>query len=97
MVYRNYAELRDGIERKQLQTFIQDQHRTPQNVRTSDITGMLTRLPALQAGARIIPPLFDFDAGTRRVKVVDSTLYFFIDNCNPDEVMDEIPHPDPEV
>lgn len=97
MVHRNYAELKDGIERKTLQTLIQDQHRTPQNVRTSDITGMLSRLPALQANAQIVPPLFDFDTGTRRVKVVDSTLYFFIDNCDPEEVMAEIPNPDPDA
>jgi hypothetical protein len=42
-----------------------------------------------------VPPLFDFDPrDARRIKVVDSTLYFFIDNCDP-EVMAEIPHPDP--
>lgn len=97
MVHRNYNELKDGIERKNLQSLIQEQHRTPANVRTSDITGMLLRLPSLQASAKIVPPLFDFDAGTRRIKVVDSTLYFFIDNCKPDDVMAEIPHPDPEA
>lgn len=97
MVHRSYGELKDGIERKTLQTLIQEKHKTPENVRTSDVTGMLARLPSLQANANIVPPLFDFDPGTRRVKVVDSTLYFFIDNCNPDEVMAEIPHPDPET
>lgn len=97
MVYRSYAELKDGVERKTLQTLIQEQHDTPQNVRTSDVTGMLSRLASLQASAHIVPPLFDFDPGTRRVKVVDSTLYFFIDNCDPEEVMAEIPHPDPNV
>lgn len=96
MVHRTYAELKDGIERKTLQQLIQEQHKTPGNVRTSDVTGMLSRLAALQASQNIVPPLFDFDPGTRRVKVVDSTLYFFIDNCNPEEVMAEIPHPDPE-
>lgn len=95
MVHRSYQELKDGIERKTLQTLIQQEHRTPDNVRTSDVTGMLSRLGALQAAAKIVPPLFDFDPGTRRVKVVDSTLYFFIDNCDPAEVMAEIPHPDP--
>ncbi|WP_374264568.1 hypothetical protein [Zoogloea sp.] len=95
MVHRTYDELKEGIERKTLQLMIQQLHNSPDNVRTSDVTGMLSRLPALQANARIVPPLFDFDPGTRRVKVVDSTLYFFIDNCDPDEVMAEIPHPDP--
>ena len=94
LVHRNYEELKDGIERKTLQELIRKVHAHPQNVRTSDVTGMLIRLPALQAEAQIVPPLFDFDRGNRRIKVVDSTLYFFIDNCNPEEVMAEIPHPD---
>lgn len=97
LVSRSYAELRDGIERKTLQELIRAIHSHPDNVRTSDVTGMLSRLSKLQADARIKPPLFDFDPGSRRVKVVDSTLYFFIDNCVPDEVMGEIPHPDPDV
>ncbi|MDO1495481.1 hypothetical protein HND72_12935 [Pseudomonas putida] len=96
MVNRSYAELKDGIERKDLQGLIQSMHSTPDNVRTSDITGMLRRLAKLQAEARIVPPLFDFDPGSRRLKIVDSTLYFFIDNCDPVEVMEEIPHPDRE-
>jgi hypothetical protein len=36
----------------------------------------------------------EYPRGTHRVKIVDSTLYFFIDNCNAEEVMSEIPHPD---
>lgn len=95
LVSRNYQELKDGIERKRLHELIQEIHVTPRNVRTSDVSGMLLRLSALQASASIVPPLFDFDRGNRRVKIVDSTLYFFIDNCDPEEVMAEIPHPDP--
>jgi hypothetical protein len=95
MVERSYDELKNGVERKTLQELIRAMHSSPGNVRTSDVTGMLARLPSLQGEAKIVPPLFDFDRGTRRVKVVDSTLYFFIDNCNPSDVMAEIPHPDP--
>ncbi|MDM8349210.1 hypothetical protein P8H27_09885 [Pseudomonas sp. sp1636] len=95
LVNRSYQELKDGIERKWLQELIREQHPTPDNVRTSDVTGMLLRLPTIQTNAKIVPPLFDYDRGTRRVKIVDSTLYFFIDNCSPNEVMSEIPHPDP--
>jgi hypothetical protein len=95
LVSRTYAELRDGIERRRLQELIRERHPTPDNVRTSDVTGMLTRLSSIQAHANIVPPLFDYDPGTRRVKIVDSTLYFFIDNCDAEEVMEEIPNPDP--
>lgn len=95
LVNRRFAELKDGIERKTLQELIRERHTHPDNVRTSDVTGMLQRLPKLQNDAAIVPPLFDWDPGSRRLKIVDSTLYFFIDNCDPDDVMSEIPHPDP--
>lgn len=94
LLNRSYAELKDGVERKSLQEFIKEIHSHPDNVRTSDVTGTLRRLAILQTNQKIVPPLFDYDPGTRRLKIVDSTLYFFIDNCDADEVMAEIPHPD---
>ncbi|WP_394516099.1 hypothetical protein [Pantoea sp. SGAir0430] len=94
LLSRSYVELKDGIERKTLQELIREIHSHPENVRTSDVTGTLKRLSILQTNQNIVPPLFDYDQGTRRLKIVDSTLYFFIDNCDADEVMDEIPHPD---
>ena len=97
LVYRTYAELRDGIERNALRDLIKVDHPTPDNVRTSDLTQMLLRLSQIQANANIVPPLFDYDRGTHRVKIVDSTLYFFIDNCNAQDVMAEIPHPEPGI
>jgi hypothetical protein len=97
MVRRNFSELQMGIERKALQELVKEIHPHPDNVRTSDVTQMLLRLGTLQANSKIMPPLFDFDSGSRRVRVVDSTLYFFIDNCNADEVMEEIAHPDQEL
>lgn len=97
MVQRNYSELQMGIERKALQELLKEIHPHPDNVRTSDVTQMLQRLSTLQAKSNIMPPLFDFDSGSRRVRVVDSMLYFFIDNCNADEVMEEIAHPEHEL
>ncbi|EFB5459298.1 hypothetical protein [Escherichia coli] len=94
LLSRTYSELKDGIERKTLQELIKEIHTHPDNVRTSDVTGTLKRLPILQTNQNIVPPLFDYDQGTRRLKIVDSTLYFFIDNCDAEEVMAEIPHPD---
>lgn len=94
LLSRTYNELKDGIERKTLQELIREIHSHPDNVRTSDVTGTLKRLPVLQTNQNIVPPLFDYDQGTRRLKIVDSTLYFFIDNCDAEDVMAEIPHPD---
>lgn len=94
LLNRSYVELKDGVERKSLQEFIKEIHSHPDNVRTSDVTGTLRRLAILQTNQNIVPPLFDYDPGTRRLKIIDSTLYFFIDNCDANEVMAEIPHPD---
>ena len=94
LIYRSSQELREGIERRALYSLIQAEHSNPGAVRVGDVSGMLSRLAALQVNAKIVPPLFDYDPGTRRLKVVDSTLYFFIDNCDPDEVIADIPNPD---
>lgn len=89
----NPLHLRQGLERKELYGLIVADHPNPTSVRPEDVTGMLNRLAKLQSTANIMPPLFDFDPATRRVKVVDSTLFFFLANSNADEVIDGIPHP----
>lgn len=93
LISLKYDELKEGIERSALQEQIRKIHPHPDNVRSSDITSTLNRLSALQSNLMITPPLFDYDRGIRRLKIVDSTLYFFIDNCDPEEVMSEIPNP----
>ncbi|WP_123876568.1 hypothetical protein [Fuscovulum blasticum] len=93
IINSDYNELKDGIERAALLSKIKAIHPLSENVRNSDITAMLQRLGALQEKANISPPLFDYDRGTRRVKVIDSTLYFFVDNCDPKDVESELPRP----
>ena len=96
LLSRPYTELQEGIERKRLQELMQELHPAKDHIRTSDVTSMLTRLAQQQASANIVPPLLGYDQGTRRLKVVDSTLYFFLDNCDLEEVRSGIAHPDPE-
>lgn len=87
-------ELKGGIQKNTLRDKICNIHHRPENVRESDLSGMLSRLAALQANSKIVPPLFDFDRSTRMIKIVDSTLFFFLGNCQFDEVRGEIPRPD---
>jgi hypothetical protein len=93
VVNSTYSELSDGMPRKTIEEKIRSLHPLASRLRSSDITGMLGRLTELQSRAKIVPPLLDYDRGIRRLRVIDSTLYFFVDNCNPDEVMAEIPEP----
>jgi hypothetical protein len=94
IIRSSYSELKDGIERAALLAKIKERHPNSENVRNSDVTAMLQRLGALQEKASITPPLFDYDRGTRRVKVIDSTLYFFVDNCDAEEVCSELVSPE---
>lgn len=94
VIKSDYKALQDGIERTALLSKIKDIHPRQVNVRASDVSAMLQRIGALQAKAMITPPLFDYDRGNRRLKVIDSTLYFFIDNCDKEATCAEIISPE---
>lgn len=53
----------------------------------------LTNLVESQRKKNITPPIFDYDINTFSIKVIDSTFYFFLQNCNRDDILDEFPKP----
>lgn len=53
----------------------------------------LTNLVESQRKKNITPPIFDYDINTFSIKVIDSTFYFFLQNCNRDDILDEFPTP----
>lgn len=53
----------------------------------------LTSLVPNQIKKGISPPLFDYDNGTSTVKVIDSTFYFFLKNCDKEEVIENLTIP----
>ena len=83
-----------GIKRKPLQEKIKGLHHRPEDVRPSDMGYFLKNLVASQISKGISPPIFDFDNSTSSIKIIDSTFYFFIKNCNRDEVIDDLAIPD---
>jgi len=54
----------------------------------------LKNLVSNQITKGISPPIFDYDNSTSSVKIIDSTFYFFIKNCDNDEVIEELAIPD---
>ena len=42
----------------------------------------------------IVPPLFDYDRSTRTIKIIDSTLYFFLRNAEKEEIISEFEIPE---
>ncbi|MCR1810130.1 ATP-binding protein [Sulfurospirillum sp. hDNRA2] len=82
-----------GLKRPDILGGIQANHHRPSDVRSSDMSYFLHNLTATQIKKNIIPPLFDYDRSTRKLKVIDSTLYFFLKNIDKDELFEEFDKP----
>jgi hypothetical protein len=83
-----------GIRRKPLQEKIKALHHRPQDVRASDMGYFLRNLVSSQISKGISPPIFDFDNSTASIKIIDSTFYFFIKNCDRNEVIENLAIPE---
>jgi len=86
-------ELLAGITKVTLQEKIKEIHYRGNDVRPSDMTNLLHKLSEIQNKKKIIPPIFDYDILTSRLRVIDSTLFFFLMSKNTDEILSEIPDP----
>ena len=83
--------LSDGIPRGELQTLLKGVNN--KEVRPSDVTYLLNNLAKLQLKCKISPPLFDYDGVGRRLRVIDSTLLFFLRFSDKEEIMEDICNP----
>lgn len=82
-----------GLKRRSIQEKIKEIHHRPDSVRPSDMGYFLTSLVSNQIKKGISPPLFDYDNGTNTVKIIDSTFYFFLKNCNATDVVEDLTIP----
>ena len=83
-----------GVKRKPLQEKIKNLHHRPDDVRPSDMGYFLRNLVSSQISKGISPPIFDYDNSTSSIKIIDSTFYFYIKNCDRDEVIDDLAIPE---
>lgn len=88
-----FEQINKGIKRRYLHEKIKEIHHRPEDVRPSDIGYFLRNLVQNQLKKNISPPIFDFDLSTNSVKIIDSTFYFFIKNCDRDEVLEMLSVP----
>lgn len=82
-----------GVQRKKIEEAIKALHHRAADIRPSDMGFLLSNLANLQAAKKIQPPLFDYDVSQRSVNIIDSTFYFFLKNCDKDEVMENMENP----
>ena len=88
------VDIEGGLKRQDIHLGIQAIHHRPDDVRPSDMSYFLHNMTASQIKKGIIPPLFDYDRSTRKLKVIDSTLYFFLRNINTEELFEEFDAPE---
>lgn len=93
LLQEEFDGVTEGLKRRTIQEKIKEIHHRADDVRSSDMGYFLKPIVANQIKKSISPPIFDYDVGTSTVKIIDSTFYFFLKNCNKDEVLDEIPIP----
>ncbi len=87
------SDLSNGIDKRILQRDIQRIHYRGDDVRTNDMTYLLHNLAETQRKNQIIPPLFDYDIDNKKLRIIDSTLLFFLNFKESDEILDEIVDP----
>jgi hypothetical protein len=82
-----------GAKKSALWDWIRAIHHRGENVRSNDMTNLLSGLSNLQSVKAISPPIFAYDAQQKALQVVDSTFYFFIRNANTADVLDSLQNP----
>jgi hypothetical protein len=93
LLTQSFESIYNGIRRIDLQNKIQTIWHRGSNVRSSDMGNFLKNIVSSQLRKNISPPIFDYDTSTSTVKVIDSTFYFFLKNCDQKEVLDCISSP----
>lgn len=82
-----------GMTKISLLHNIKQTHHRSDALKGSHLTSSLKGLVELQANKLINPPVIAYDATSKKIKVVDSTFFFFLKNADLGAVMDEIVNP----
>jgi len=89
----DFKDIEIGLKRKFIHDEIRKLHHRADDVRSSDMSYFLHNIVQSQIKRSIVPPLFDYDRSTKTIKIIDSTLYFFLRNAEKEEIILEIEIP----
>lgn len=93
----DFDEIHNGLSRAKLLEEIRRIHHRPSDVRSSDLGQFLHNITRHQINKRIQPPFVDYDRGGKTLKIIDSSLYFFLKHCDRAEILADIPNPVEEI
>lgn len=93
LLCHKFDEIEKGLSRATLLDEIRKIHHRPEDVRSGDLGAFLHNISQHQIGKKIQPPFVDYDRGGKILKVIDSSMYFFLKHCNREEILNDIPNP----
>jgi hypothetical protein len=93
LLTHEFKNIEKGLSRGVLLEEIRKIHHRPDDVRSGDLGSFLHNLTEHQIAKKIQPPFVDYDRGGKTLKIIDSSLYFFLKHCNRKEILDDIPNP----
>lgn len=89
----NLDNIEKGLSRSYLLEEIRKIHHRQEDVRSGDLGAFLHNITQHQINKKIQPPFVDYDRGGRMLKIIDSSLYFYLRNCDREEMLDELQNP----
>ena len=93
LLTHKFDNIERGLSRAALLEEIRKIHHRPDDVRSGDLGKFLHKLTEHQIAKKIQPPFVDYERGGKILKIIDSSLYFFLKHCDREEVLEDIPNP----
>jgi hypothetical protein len=93
LLSHSFKDIERGLSRAVLLDEIRKVHHRPNDVRSGDLGAFLHGITQHQINKKIQPPFVDYDRGGKVLKIIDSSLYFFLKHCDRDSILEDIPNP----
>lgn len=93
LLTQKFDNIERGFSRAVLLEEIRKIHHRPDDVRSGDLGKFLHNLTEHQISKKIHPPFVDYDRGGKVLKIIDSSLYFFLKHCDRSQILEDIPNP----
>lgn len=89
----DFASIEVGLLRSTLLDEIRKMHHRPDDVRSGDLGAFLHNITQHQVNKKIQPPFVDYDRGGKVMKIIDSSLYFFLRHCDRSKIVEDLQDP----
>src|SRR5690606_111208 len=93
LLQTDFENIEAGLLRSRLLEDIRKMHHRPDDVRSGDLGAFLHNITQHQANKMINPPFVDYDRGGKIMKIIDSSLYFFLRHCDRKQILEDLPNP----